>query len=84
MQDKGFNKLMLTRKFKANELQAISWIQEQLKQPTRELKMPGVIINDLNYSLALNLERLHQEQSAETLASYNRTKRIKDFLTTNK
>jgi len=84
MQDKGFNKLMLTRKFKSNELQAISWIKEQLKQPTRELKMPGVIINDLNYSLALNLERLQQEQSAETLASYNRTKRIKDFLTTNK
>lgn len=84
MQDKGFDKLMRTRKFKANELQAISWIQEQLKQPTRQLKMPGVIINDLNYSLALNLQRLQQEQSAETLASYNRTKRIKDFLTMNK
>jgi hypothetical protein len=84
MQDKGFNKLMLTRKFKANELQAISWIQEQLKQPTRQLKMPGVIINDLNYSLALNLQRLQQEQSAETLASYNRTKRIKDFLNSSK
>jgi hypothetical protein len=84
MQDKGFNKLMLTRKFKANELQAISWIQEQLKQPTRQLRMPGVLINDLNYSLALNLERLQQEQSAETLASYNRTKRIKDFLNSNK
>jgi len=84
MQDKGFDKLMLTRKFKANELQAISWIKEQLKQPTRELRMLGVIINDLNYSLALNLERLQQEQSAETLASYNRTKRIKDFLNTNK
>lgn len=75
---------MHTRKFKANELQAISWIQEQLKQPTRELRMPGVIINDLNYSLALNLERLQQQQSAETLASYNRTKRIKDFLNTTK
>ena len=84
MQDKGFNKLMLTRKFKANELQAIDWIQEQLKQPTRELIMPGVIIKNLNYSLALNLERLQQEESAETLASYNRTKRIKDFLTTTK
>lgn len=84
MQDKGFNKLMRTRKLKANELQAISWINEQLKQPTRQLRMPGVLINDLNYSLALNLERLQQEQSAETLASYNRTKRIKDFLTTNK
>jgi hypothetical protein len=75
---------MHTRKFKVNELQAISWINEQLKQPTRQLRMPGVIINDLNYSLALNLERLQQEQSAETLASYNRTKRIKDFLNTTK
>ena len=84
MQNKGFNKLMRTRKFKVNELRAIDWIQEQLKQPTRLLRMPGVIINDLNYSLALNLERLQQEQSAETLASYNRTKRIKDFLTTTK
>lgn len=75
---------MHTRKFKVNELRAIDWIQEQLKQPTRQLIMPGVIINDLNYSLALNLERLQQEQSAETLASYNRTKRIKDFLTLKK
>ena len=75
---------MHTRKFKVNELQAISWINEQLKQPTRQLRMPGVLINDLNYSLSLNLERLQQEQSAETLASYNRTKRIKDFLNTTK
>jgi hypothetical protein len=74
---------MHTRKFKVNELQAISWINEQLKQPTRQLSMPGVLINDLNASLALNLERLQQEQSAETLASYNRTKRIKDFLNNN-
>jgi hypothetical protein len=75
---------MHTRKFIVNELRAIDWIKEQLKQPTRELRMPGVLIHDLNASLALNLERLQQEQSAETLASYNRTKRIKDFLTTNK
>lgn len=75
---------MHTRKFKVNELRAIDWIQEQLKQPTRKLRMPGVLINDLNASLALNLERLQQEQSAETLASYNRTKRIKDFLNTTK
>jgi len=75
---------MHTRKFKVNELQAISWINEQLKQPTRQLIMPGVLIHDLNASLALNLERLQQEQSAETLASYNRTKRIKDFLNTTK
>jgi hypothetical protein len=75
---------MHTRKFKVNELRAIEWINEQLKQPTRKLRMPGVLINDLNASLALNLERLQQEQSAETLASYNRTKRIKDFLTKKK
>jgi hypothetical protein len=75
---------MHTRKFKVNELQAISWINEQLKQPTRQLRMPGVLIHDLNASLALNFERLQQEQSAETLASYNRTKRIKDFLNTTK
>jgi hypothetical protein len=75
---------MHTRKFKVNELQAISWINEQLKKPTRQLRMPGVLIHDLNASLALNLERLQQEQSAETLASYNRTKRIKDFLNTTK
>ena len=75
---------MHTRKFKVNGLRAIDWIQEQLKQPTRQLRMPGVIINDLNYSLALNLERLQQEESAETLASYNRTKRIKDFLNKTK
>jgi hypothetical protein len=75
---------MHTRKFKVNELRAIDWINEQLKQPTRQLRMPGVLIHDLNASLALNLERLRQEQSAETLASYNRTKRIKDFLNTTK
>jgi hypothetical protein len=75
---------MHTRKFIVNELRAIDWIKEQLKQPTRELRIPGVLIHDLNASLALNLERLQQNKSAETLASYNRTKRIKDFLTTNK
>jgi hypothetical protein len=75
---------MHTRKFKVNELRAIDWINEQLKQPTRELRMPGVLIKDLNYSLSINLERLQQEQSAETLASYNRTKRIKDFLNLTK
>lgn len=75
---------MHTRKFKVNELRAIEWIQEQLKQPTRKLRMPGVLINDLNASLTLNLQRLQQEQSAETLASYNRTKRIKDFLNSTK
>lgn len=75
---------MHARKLTTNELRAIAWITEQLKQPTRELRMPGVLINDLNYSLTLNLERLQQPQSAETLASYNRTKRIKDFLNTTK
>lgn len=75
---------MHTRKLTTNELRAVDWITEQLKQPTRELRMPGVLINDLNYSLALNLERLQQEQSAETLASYNRTKKIKDFLNSTK
>jgi hypothetical protein len=75
---------MHTRKFKVNELRAIEWIKEQLKQPTRKLRMPGVLIHDLNASLALNLERLKQKQSAETLASYNRTKRIKDFLSMKK
>jgi hypothetical protein len=75
---------MHTRKFIVNELRAIDWIKEQLKQPTRELRIPGVLIHDLNASLSLNLERLQQNQSAETLASYNRTKRIKDFLTMNK
>jgi hypothetical protein len=75
---------MHTRKFKVNELRAIDWINEQLKQPTRQLRMPGVLINDLNASLTLNLQRLQQEESAETLASYNRTKRIKDFLNLTK
>jgi hypothetical protein len=75
---------MRTRKLTTNELRAVAWITEQLKQPTRQLRMPGVLIYDLNNSLALNLERLQQEQSAETLASYNRTKRIKDFLNLTK
>ena len=75
---------MHTRKLTTNELRAVAWITEQLKQPTRELKIPGVLIHDLNYSLALNLQRLQQTQSAETLASYNRTKRIKDFLNLTK
>lgn len=75
---------MLTRKLTTNELRAVAWITEQLKQPTRTLEMPGVLIHDLNASLALNLERLQQQQSAETLASYNRTKRIKDFLNSTK
>lgn len=75
---------MLTRKFKSNELQAISWIEEQLTKPTRSIKLPGVIINDLNYSLTINLERIKQEPSADTLAAYNRTKRIKDFLNSTK
>ena len=75
---------MHARKLTTNELRAVAWITEQLKQPTRELRMPGVLINDLNDSLSLNLERLQQTQSAETLASYNRTKKIKDFLNQTK
>ena len=75
---------MHARKLTTNELRAVAWITEQLKQPSRELRMPGILIHDLNYSLALNLERLQQEQSAETLASYNRTKKIKDFLNSTK
>lgn len=75
---------MHTRKLTTNELRAVAWITEKLKQPTRTLEMPGVLIHDLNASLALNLERLQQQQSADTLASYNRTKRIKDFLNLTK
>ena len=64
----------------ANYQACIAWIESQLTQETRSVHMPGVIVNDLNGSLRLNLIRMLNCVGAERRSAFIRTRRIKDFL----
>ena len=65
---------------KSNYLKAIKWIDEQLIKPTRELKIPGETIHDLNFSLGLNRKHILEDSGQLSYSAFCRTKRIKDFL----
>ena len=65
---------------KSNYLKAIEWIDEQLIKPTRELKIPGETIHDLNFSLELNRKHILEDSGQLSYSAFCRTKRIKDFL----
>ena len=67
----------------ANYQACIAWIESELTRETRSVKMPGVIINDLNGSLRMNLLRILNNQGAERRAAFLRTRRIKDYLSKN-
>ena len=64
----------------ANYQACIAWIESELTRETRSIHMPGVIINDLNQSLRLNLLRLLNNQGAERRSAFLRTRRIKEFI----
>jgi hypothetical protein len=71
---------------KSNYLKAIEWIDEQLrineqlKNPIIELKIPGETIHDLNFSLKLNQKHILMDAGQLSYSAFCRTKRIKDFL----
>lgn len=68
-----------------NILLAIEWIEKQLKNETRSIVIDkGVLINDLNFSLKINLELLKNSEGANQRSAYIRTKKIKDKLTHEK
>lgn len=68
-----------------NILLAIEWIEKQLKNETRSIVIDkGVLINDLNFSLKINLELLKNSEGANQRSAYIRTKKIKDKLTNEK
>jgi hypothetical protein len=65
---------------KSNYIQAIKWIDEQLTKPTREVKILGETIHDLNFSLRVNRNHILENRSNFSMSAYGRTKKIKDFL----
>jgi len=69
---------------KQNYLQAIKWIDEQLTKSTRQIKIGGEIIHDLNFSLAINRNHIQMNIGQLSYAAFMRTKKIKDFLTNEK
>jgi hypothetical protein len=46
--------------------------------------LPGIVINDVNGSLRMNLLRILNNHGAERRAAFLRTKRIKDYINKNK
>jgi len=68
---------------KKNYLHAIHWIDEQLTKPTRELKIDGVLIHDLHYSLKVNRNHILEDRGQLSYSAFCRTKKIKDYLNEN-
>lgn len=69
---------------KENYLQAIMWIDEQLTKLTKEIKIPGETIHDLNFSLSINRNQILENQGQLSYSAFIRTKKIKDYLTNEK
>ena len=71
---------MSAKNLKPNYLKAIEWIDEQLIKSTKELKISGETIEDLNFSLDINRKHILENSGQLSYSAYGRTKRIKDFL----
>lgn len=69
---------------KQNYLQAIKWIDEQLIKPTKEVKLKGETIHDLNHSLKINRNHILENRGQLSYSAFMRTKKIKDHLTNEK
>jgi hypothetical protein len=69
---------------KSNYLDAIRWIDEQLTNPTREIKVGCETIHDLNHSLKLNRTHILENLGQLSYSAFGRTKKIKDFLQLSK
>lgn len=65
---------------KSNYLQAIKWINQQLIKSTREIKIGGEIIHDLNFSLEVNKNHIEMNTGQLSYSAFMRTNKIKDFL----
>jgi len=65
---------------RSNYLDAIAWIDQQLTNPTRQIKVECETILDLNYSLALNRKHILENSGQLSYSAFGRTKKIKDFL----
>ena len=69
---------------KQNYLQAIKWIDEQLTKSTKEVKILGETIHDLNHSLKINRNHILENRGQLSYSAFIRTKKIKDHLTNEK
>ena len=65
---------------KSNYLHAIHWIDQQITKPTKEIRIPGEIIHDLNFSLKVNRNQILEDSGDFSFAAFCRTKKIKDYL----
>jgi len=69
---------------RSNYLDAIAWIDQQLTNPTRQIKFGCETILDLNYSLAINRKQILENSGQLSYSAFGRTKKIKDFLQLSK
>jgi hypothetical protein len=69
---------------KSNYIQAIKWIDKQLDQPTKQIKIGCETILDLNYSLAINRKQILENSEQLSYSAFGRTKKIKDYLQLSK
>jgi len=69
---------------RSNYLDAIAWIDQQLINPTRQIKVGCETILDLNYSLAINRKHILENSGQLSYSGFGRTKKIKDFLNNSK
>ena len=65
---------------KSNYINAIRWIDQQLSNPTKQIKVGCETIHDLNYSLKLNRGHILENAGQLSYSAFGRTKKIKDFL----
>ena len=69
---------------KSNYIQAIKWIDKQLDQPTKQIKVGCELIYDLNLSLVVNKNHILMNLGQLSYAAFMRTKKIKDYLEMSK
>lgn len=65
---------------KESYIQAIKWIDEQLKKETKEIKIGGELIYDLNLSLEVNRNHILMNIGQVSYSAFMRTRKIKNYL----
>lgn len=69
---------------KESYIQAIKWIDEQLKKETKQIKIGGELIYDLNLSLEINRNHILMNIGQVSYSAFMRTRKIKNYLTNEK
>ena len=69
---------------KESYIQAIKWIDDQLKKETKQIKIGGELIYDLNLSLEVNRNHILMNIGQVSYAAFMRTRKIKNYLTNEK